>query len=178
MNCNIITSDQFSQVDEGQFYQRICFQYGDMLVGAGNLAVLERGISEVAARFTMDWKISYSSQRKRVAIMVSKMDHCLYDLLIRHESGELDCDIPIIVSNWPDLAPVAAKFGVEYHCLPIDPKVPGAKMEQEKALQALLEEHTIDTIVLARYMQIFSEEMAAKWWKNTINVRNNHFSCF
>lgn len=169
MNCNIVSSDQFSDLDENQFYQRISLQYGDMLVGAGNTAILEKGIAEVAARFNMDWRICYKQQKKRVAIMVSKMDHCLYDLMIRHEAGELDCDIPIIISNWPNLAPVAAKFGLDFRCLPLDPKVPGAKAAQEAQLEALLEEMGIDVIVLARYMQIFSEDFAQRNWRRTIS---------
>lgn len=97
----IISSDQFSDLDEGQFYQRIQFDYSDLIVGPGNKAVLERGIAEVATKYNMEWSISYKTKQKRVAILVSKLDHCLYDLLIRKESGELDCEIPVIISNWP-----------------------------------------------------------------------------
>jgi len=178
MNCNIITSDQFSDLDEDYFYQRIHLDYSDLLVGPGNTAVLEHGIREVAQRYTMDWKIAYRTKRKRVALLVSKMDHCLYDLLIRHESGELDCDIPVVISNWNDLAPVAAKFDIPFRHLPINTKEAGSKEAQEAALEAVLEEMEIDVIVLARYMQIFSPSFADKHWKKTINVHHSFLPAF
>jgi formyltetrahydrofolate deformylase len=178
MNCNVVTSDQFSDLDEGHFYQRITLDYSDLLVGPGNTAVLEHGIREVAQRFNMDWKIAYRTKRKRVALLVSKMDHCLYDLLIRHESGELDCDIPVVISNWNDLAPVAAKFDIPFRHLPVNTKEPGSKEAQEAALEALLEELDIDVIVLARYMQIFSPAFADKYWKKTINVHHSFLPAF
>ena len=178
MNCNIITSDQFSSLDEGQFYQRISVDYSDLLVGPGNTAVLEHGIREVATRFNMDWKISYANKKKRVALMVSKLDHCLYDLLIRHEAGELDCEIPVVISNWEALAPVAAKFDVPFRHLPISGKDPASKAAQEAALEALLEELDIDVVVLARYMQIFSPEFSQKHWRKTINVHHSFLPAF
>lgn len=87
MNCNIVSSDQCT-LEPGpgaspRFYQRLSIDYGDMLVGPGNTAVLERGIAELAQRFNMEWQVAYASKRKRVAVMVSKLDHCLYDILIR-----------------------------------------------------------------------------------------------
>lgn len=178
MNCNILTSDQFCDVDEGQFYQRISMDYSDLLVGPGNTAVLERGIAEVAARFSMDWRISYRSKKKRVGIFVSKMQHCLYDLLIRHESGELECEIPVIISNWPDLAPVAEKFGVPFRCLPIDPKDPEGKAAQEAAIESTIDELQLDVLILARYMQIFSPEFAQRHWRQTINVHHSFLPAF
>ena len=178
MNCNIVTSDQFSDLDESQFYQRLEIDYGDLLVGPGNTAVLEHGIREVAQRFDMDWKISYRSKKKRVAVFVSKMDHCLYDLLIRHESGELDCEIPIVVSNWEHLAPIAAKFNIPFRHLPVNGKDASSKAAQEAALEALLDELEIDVIVLARYMQIFSVEFAKKYWRRTINVHHSFLPAF
>ena len=147
-------------------------------MGPGNTAVLEHGIREVAARFNMDWKISYRTQKKRVAVLVSKMDHCLYDLLIRHEAGELECEIPVIVSNWEHLAPVAAKFGVPFRYLPLNGKDPASKAAQEAKLEELLEELRIDVMVLARYMQIFSPEFASKHWRRTINVHHSFLPAF
>ncbi|KAH7624242.1 hypothetical protein Ndes2526B_g01505 [Nannochloris sp. 'desiccata'] len=178
MNCNIVTSDQFSDLDENHFYQRITLDYSELLVGPGNTAVLEHGIKEVAQRYDMEWKIAYRTKKKRVALLVSKMDHCLYDLLIRHESGELDCDIPVVISNWNDLAPVAAKFDIPFRHLPVNTKEPGSKEAQEAALEALIEELEIEVIVLARYMQIFSPSFADKHWKKTINVHHSFLPAF
>jgi formyltetrahydrofolate deformylase len=176
-NCNIVSSDQFS--DESfppQFYQRIELDYSDALVGTGNLpVVLERGITELARRYSMEWQISYRARRKRVALLVSRLDHCLYDILIRHESGELNCEIPVVVSNWPDLAGVAAKFGIEFRHLPVTAET---KECQEGQLEALLAELEIDVVVLARYMQIFSREFADRNWKRVINVHHGFLPAF
>lgn len=101
LGCNIESSDQFSDTDTNMFFQRIAFDYSDLVVGPGNVQILEKAISELARKFNMTWKISYKQQRKRMAVLVSKLDHCLYDLLIRQKSGEMNCDIPIIISNHP-----------------------------------------------------------------------------
>jgi formyltetrahydrofolate deformylase len=86
-NCNILESDQFTDEQSGMYFQRIFFDFCDMSVGPGNTSVLERAVNELAARYDMQWKVSYKAAPKRVAVLVSKMDHCLYDILIRHRSG-------------------------------------------------------------------------------------------
>jgi formyltetrahydrofolate deformylase len=137
------------------YFQRIRFDLSELVVGAGNTAVLERAVAEVADRFGMEWSLFYDKHVKRVAILVSRMDHCLYDILIRHRAGmpwavhrplflrlpwccwlvktcvghaecssccaagELKCEIPIIISNHPDLEGVAASFGIPFRCLPL-----------------------------------------------------------
>ena len=93
---------------------RIRFDYSDCLVGPSNTQVLEHAIAELAKRYQMDWRMFYDSKVKRVAILVSKLDHCLYDLLIRLKAGELNCQVPVIISNHPDLAPIAQQFGVAF----------------------------------------------------------------
>lgn len=93
---------------------RIRFDYSECLVGATNTQVLEHAVGELAKRYEMDWRIYYDSKVKRVAILVSKLDHCLYDLLIRLKAGELSCQVPVIISNHPDLAPIAQQFGVAF----------------------------------------------------------------
>lgn len=176
LGCNILQSDQFC--DDGMFFQRIEVDYSDLIVGIGNTAILEKGIAEVARRFDMDWKISYNNV-KRTALLVSKLDHCLYDLLIRRESGEIDCfDIPIIVSNHPDLETVAQKFGVPFKHLPITTKDEASKKTQEGHLEAVLADHGIDLIVLARYMQIFSPEFCALHFDHIINIHHSFLPAF
>lgn len=165
-------------MDDGQFYQRIQFDYSDLIVGPGNVAIVERGIEEVARKYNMEWSIAYKTKQKRVALLVSKLDHCLYDLLIRRESGELDCEIPIIISNWPDLEPVARKFDVEFRCLPMKSKDPESKAAQEAEIERVLEELNIDLIILARYMQIFSPEFCQRHWKHTINIHHSFLPAF
>lgn len=96
---------------------RIRFDYSECLVGPSNTQVLEHAIAELAKRYQMDWRMFYDSKVKRVAILVSKLDHCLYDLLIRLKAGELNCQVPVIISNHPDLAPIAKQFGVAFRYL-------------------------------------------------------------
>ena len=93
---------------------RIRFDYSECLVGPTNTQVLEHAIAELAKRYQMEWRMFYDSKVKRVAILVSKLDHCLYDLLIRLKAGELNCQVPVIISNHPDLAPIAQQFGVAF----------------------------------------------------------------
>lgn len=176
--CNILSSDQFSAVEENMFYQRVVFDYSDMLVGPGNTAVLERGIAEVARKYNMEWRVSYSTKQKRMALLVSKLDHCLYDLLIRVENGELNCSIPIIISNHPDLEVVAKRFGVPFRHLPITPRDPASKAAQEAQIEQLLQELDIDLIVLARYMQIFTREFCERHWQHTINIHHSFLPAF
>ena len=114
---------------------------------------LERGIGEVAARFAMRFQLSYAARRKRVAIFVSRYEHCLVDLLWRHRVGELPCEIALIVSNHPDLRGTAEHYGIPFEVFEITKQ---NKAAQEARETALLEQSRIDLLVLARYMQILS----------------------
>src|SRR5688572_17041540 len=104
---NILDSDQHTDAVAGQFFQRIHCDLSELQTDRGTL---ERAINEVGTRFGMNYRLLYSDRKKRVAIFVSKYDHCLYDLLLRHRAGELSCDISVIVSNHPDLEHVAQQF--------------------------------------------------------------------
>ncbi|KAF6255382.1 formyl transferase [Scenedesmus sp. NREL 46B-D3] len=181
-NCNILQSDQFTDetLAQSRFFQRIHFDFQDISVGTGNLAVLETAVADLAKRYQMDWKISYRTQRKRMAVLVSKMDHCLFDLLIRQRSGELHCDIPVVISNHPDLGHVAGMFGVHFEHLGFSKDLDraAAKQQQEAAIQRVLEEANVDLIVLARYMQIFSQDFCAKNWARTINIHHSFLPAF
>jgi formyltetrahydrofolate deformylase len=123
----------------------------------------------------MRWRISYSDRRKRVAIFVSKFEHCLYDLLLRHRLGEILCDIPLIISNHPDLESVAEKFEIPYHVYPITKQT---KTEQEAKQIALLEEQQIDLVVMARYMQILSESFTERFTERIINIHHSTLPAF
>ena len=158
--------------------QRLEIDYTDLLVGPGNSAVLEAGIAEVARKYGMEWKISYRERQARVALLVSKLDHCLYDLLIRRESGELQCQIPVVISNHPDLESVTRKFDIPFRYLPLDGCDPASKAAQEAAIEAILEEEGIDLIVLARYLQIFSPDFCQRHWHRTINVHHSFLPAF
>src|SRR3954451_9617440 len=125
---NIFDSDQHTDPLAAQFFQRLHFDLTDLQTDRGTL---ERAILEVAERFAMRYELRYRARQKRVALFVSRYDHCLYDLLLRHRSGELRCELPLIVSNHPDLARVAQQFGIDFELIPINSETkPAAEGEQ------------------------------------------------
>ena len=130
LGLNIVDAAQHTDPVAGQFFQRIRF---DTTIEGSQETIeeeaLRAAIRAVAARYAMRWTLRFDRDLERVAIFVSKTDHCLYDLLLRHRSGELRCAIPLIVSNHPDLEPIARQFGIAYHVFPIRPE---NKAEQEK----------------------------------------------
>jgi formyltetrahydrofolate deformylase len=169
---NILDADQHTDSAASMFFQRIRCDLRELHT---DRVALERGISDVAERFDMKWRLSYSDAVKRVALFVSKYDHCLYDLLLRHRAGELSCEFPLIVSNHSDLAPVAAQFGVPFQVFAIDKS---NKEQQEQAQWALLDEQRIDLVVLARYMQILSSEFTARYPNRIINIHHSFLPAF
>jgi formyltetrahydrofolate deformylase len=169
---NILDADQHTDSTASMFFQRIRCDLRELHT---DRVALERGISDVAERFDMKWRLSYSDAVKRVALFVSKYDHCLYDLLLRHRAGELSCEFPLIVSNHSDLAPVAAQFGVPFQVFAIDKS---NKEQQEQAQWALLDEQRIDLVVLARYMQILSSEFTARYPNRIINIHHSFLPAF
>jgi formyltetrahydrofolate deformylase len=169
---NILDADQHTDPQAGQFFQRIRFDLSDLFT---DRVSLERGVAEVAGRFGMRFHISYAGQPKRVAIFVSRYDHCLQDLLWRHRAGELPCEIPLIVSNHPDLRGTAERFGIRYEVVPIDAETKPAGEARELALLA---EERIDLVVLARYMQILSADFIEKFPGRIINIHHSFLPAF
>lgn len=176
LGLNILDADQHTDFVAEKFFQRIRF---DLAVGDGRSVIdektLEGAIREVADRFEMEWTLRLDRDVPRMAIFVSKTDHCLYDLLLRHRSGELHCDIPLIVSNHPDLEPIAEQFGIDYHVYPITQET---KAEQERREIELLNEYKIDLVVMARYMQILSEQMIDAFPMRIINIHHSFLPAF
>lgn len=172
LGLNILDSDQHTDPGAGQFFQRVRFDLTEMHTDRSGL---ERAIDEVATRFDMSWRISYANRRKRMAIFVSKYDHCLYDLLLRHRAGELPCEIPLVVSNHPDLKTIADQFGISYEVFPIDKT---SKRAQEDREIERLESEAIDLVVLARYMQILSGEFLAQFPGQIINIHHSFLPAF
>lgn len=170
---NILDSDQHTDRDIGQFFQRIVFDTSDLVTDAHTLRV---AISEVAERFSMSYRLVTSgAKKKRMAVFVSKYDHCLYDLLLRHRAGELKCDIPVIVSNHPDLGAVAEQFGVPFH---VSMKSSETKDEVEDRELQLLAEYDVDLVVLARYMQILSDRFVSEFRGDIINIHHSFLPAF
>jgi len=170
--------------EEGQFFQRLEIDYSDLSFGTGPHGMwnMEEAIKEVAERYDMQWSLHFGHQRKRVAIMVSKADHCLYDLLIRHKSGELQCDIPLVLSNHTKLKEVCDQFDVPFIHVPIEEPADGdkekAKKKQESEIEALLQSLSIDVIILARYMQIMSKEFCDRHTSHAINIHHSFLPAF
>ena len=169
---NILDADQHTDPVAGQFFQRIRVDLSQIHTDRTSL---EHGIGEVAARFQMSWRIAHGRAPKRMAIFVSKYDHCLYDLLLRHRAGELACEIPLILSNHADLAPVAAQFGVDFEVFPI---TRDTKREQEEREIERIEALGVDLVVLARYMQVLSGEFVARYPGRIINIHHSFLPAF
>jgi formyltetrahydrofolate deformylase len=169
---NILDADQHTDAAAGQFFQRIRFDLSQIHT---DRVTLERAIGEVAERFSMQWRLAYGGKPKRLALFVSKYDHCLYDLLLRHRAGELACEIAVVISNHPELAPVAAQFGVPYEVFPI---TKDTKRAQEEREMARLEELGVDLVVLARYMQVLSGEFVKRWPARIINIHHSFLPAF
>ncbi len=169
---NILDSDQHTDPVAQQFFQRIRFDLSELRTDRTSL---EHAIAEVATRFDMRIRLSYSDQVPRVAIFVSKYDHCLYDLLLRHRAGELVCELPLIVSNHADLEPIARQFGIEYRVFPI---TPSTKDDAERSELELLRAMKIDLVVLARYMQVLTPTLVDALPERIINIHHSFLPAF
>lgn len=172
-NGNILHLDQHVDAEAGVFFMRVEWD----MTGFG----LERADIETAfglnvgKRFSMNWTLSFSDQRPRMALFISKQSHCLYDLLSRWQSGDWKIEIPLIVSNHATLKPVADSFGIPFFAFEIHA---GNKDAQEKAQIALLQEHKVDFVVLARYMQILTEKFISEYPNKIINIHHSFLPAF
>ncbi|REJ07842.1 formyltetrahydrofolate deformylase [Microbacterium bovistercoris] len=167
---NIISLDQHStDAAGGRFFQRTVIHLDGL---AAKRPALEASISAVAERFDMEWSLHDASRRKRVAIFVSKYDHCLLELLWRTQRGELDIDVTMVVSNHPDLADSVRAFGVPFVHIPAADK---AAMEQR---QLDLLRGNVDLVVLARYMQILSDSFIESLGAPVINIHHSFLPAF
>jgi formyltetrahydrofolate deformylase len=169
---NILDADQHTDTVVGNFFQRIRFDLAQLRT---DRTALEHALQEAGDRFQMQWRIRYDTDRKRTAIFVSRYDHCLYDLLLRHRAGELRTDIGLIISNHEDLAPVARHFEMPFHVMPVS-KDTKASVEEKQV--RLLEEEGIDLVVLARYMQILSGDFIANFPDRVINIHHSFLPAF
>ena len=169
---NILDADQHTDPAAAVFFQRIRFDHSELRT---DYTALLQGIREVADRLKMTWRLSDAGRLPRAAIFVSRTDHCLYDLLLRHRAGELRCELSLIVSNHPDLAKVADQFGIPFHIFPIRSET---KAAQEAKEIALLDEQGIDLVVLARYMQILSGDFVDHFRHRVINIHHSFLPAF
>ena len=171
-NANILHADQHQDAEQNLFLMRVEW---DMEGFSLNSAQFGQMFSPVANEFRMDWQLKLSSQRPRIAIFVSKYDHCLADLLYRHQSGELACDIPLIISNHPDTQRLADFYGIPFHVIEVNRE---NKHEAEAQQFALLDKFNVDLIVLARYMQVLSPEFVQRYPQRIINIHHSFLPAF
>jgi formyltetrahydrofolate deformylase len=170
--CNIRSSHQFEDSDTGLFFMRVQYE----LQGGGDLKSLKQGFAPIAQTHAMTWTMRDTQHRTRVLLMVSKFDHCLGDLLYRYRIGELPMDVAGIVSNHPREALNLTLLGdIPYHYLPV---ANGAKAEQEARVKAIVEETGAELVVLARYMQILSDDLAAFLAGRCINIHHSFLPGF
>jgi formyltetrahydrofolate deformylase len=171
-NANILHADQHQDAENNLFLMRVEWELNDFGIAPESFA---EHFSPVADRFQMQWQLKLSRQRPRVAIMVSHYDHCLVDLLYRHQSGELACDIPLIVSNHKATQRLAEFYGIPFHHIEM---TKDNKAEAEARQFALFDQHQIDLIVLARYMQILSPEFVKRYPQRIINIHHSFLPAF
>lgn len=169
---NILQAQQHTELAESMFFQRIRFDMAELDISRKALQDL---LTIECERYQMRWRISYSDRPKRVAIFVSKFEHCLHDLLVRHRLGEFSCEIAMVVSNHANLELVATQFGIPYHVFPITPET---KTEQERKELELLERENVDLIVMARYMQILNDEFVSRHPERIINIHHSFLPAF
>ena len=172
-NGNIVHADQHTDASEGVFFQRVEFELDGFDLDRDEILP---GLAPLAERFGMRCEVRFSDERPRVAILVSKQAHCMYDLLARWRMGELDADIPLVISNHPDHARRRASTSTSpSRTLPVTAET---RIEQESAMLALLAEHDIELVVLARYMQILSPGFVAKYPSRIINIHHSFLPAF
>ncbi|ABY98007.1 TPA: formyltetrahydrofolate deformylase [Pseudomonas putida] len=171
--CYISEMAQFDDEDNGRFFMRAVFRFNTGV--SGDTPQLEAGFTDVAQRFDMQWSLHSSARPMRVLLMVSKFDHCLSDLLYRHAKGELDMQITAVVSNHLDLRPMAERQGIRFVYLPV---TKDTKAEQEAALLRIVEDTGTELVVLARYMQILSDDLCRQLSGRAINIHHSFLPGF
>ena len=170
---NIIYLDQYVDHVENIFFMRIEWELKDFLVPQEKIE--DYFATLYAQKYEMNFRLYFSDTKPRMAIFVSKMSHCLFDLLARYTAGEWNVEIPLIISNHPDLQHVAERFGIPFHLFPITKET---KEEQAKKEMELLAKHKITFIVLARYMQVISEQMINAYPNRIINIHHSFLPAF
>ncbi|RLA08524.1 MAG: formyltetrahydrofolate deformylase [Gammaproteobacteria bacterium] len=169
---NILHADQHIDAAENLFFMRVEWDLAQFNLTTDTFA---SAFTELAERLQLRWRLEFSSHRPRVAIMVSQHDHCLADLLYRHRSGELQCDIPLIISNHDTCRALAEFNEIPYFNIPV---TRDNKAEAETQQLALLAEHQVGTVVLARYMQILSSDFIGHYPNQVINIHHSFLPAF
>jgi len=169
---NILHCQQYTDVKLNHYFMRLKVDLKDL---SSSRKTLEREFDEFAKSLNIRWSVHYTDHVEKIAVLVTRASHCLYDLLLRWQEGELHCEIPIIISNHPHLESVADKFRIAYYCLPVTRE---SKLAQELEIRRLLKQHHVGLAVLARYMQILSAEFVEEWDGKLINIHHAFLPAF
>jgi formyltetrahydrofolate deformylase len=174
---NILHADEHADEESGLFLMRVEFDPRDFDIDLSQKDLADFGVhfSPIAEAFHMKWRLAQSSQRPRMIILVSKYDHCLVDLLYRHKSGELACDIPLIISNHADNQAIADFYKIPYAIVPV---TKDNKVAAEANIQELVDKQKPDFLVLARYMQILSNDFVNRYPQRIINIHHSFLPAF
>jgi formyltetrahydrofolate deformylase len=168
-NLTILDLQQFSDPASKTFFMRVHFGHATELTG------LEKSMADLAKEMNMTYDIRSVDTKPKVLIMVSKIGHCLNDLLFRVKSGQLKIEVPIIVSNHPEFADMAKAHGIEFHHLPVNKDT---KTQQESQILELIKQHNIELVVLARYMQVLSPRLCSEMSGKIINIHHSFLPSF
>jgi len=169
---NILDAAEHRDNERGRFFMRVEFDIDGFDVAH---AAFAQAFQPLVDRFGIDHRLEYAAERPKTAIFVSRYEHCLVDLLYRHRTGELRCDVPLIVSNHEDARPLAAFHGIPFHYIPVAAE---SKTAAEAAALSLLDAHGIELIVLARYMQVLSDAFVSRYPRRIINVHHSFLPAF
>jgi formyltetrahydrofolate deformylase len=172
---NILDADQHAEAESGMFFMRLVWDLaGSRLTGPD----LPAAIGVLARRFDLSWHLTTDAQRPRVVVFASQVPHCLYDLLLAEQLGDLAGDIVAVIANHPDLGRVAGHFGTAFHHIPLAAGDPAAKAAAEAAQRRILADTGADLVVLARYMQVLSPDLCADWHGKIINIHHSFLPAF
>ena len=176
-NGNILHADEHADEESSLFLMRVEFDPKDFDIDLSdnNLIDFSRNFSPIAGKFKMNWRLAQSSRRLRMIVFVSKYDHCLVDLLYRQQSGELACDIPLIISNHADNQAIADFYKVPYAVVAVTKE---SKDRAESTINSLIAQHKPDFMVLARYMQILSNSFVNQYPQRIINIHHSFLPAF
>lgn len=169
---NILHADQHQDAELGLFFMRIEWSLRDFDLDERQFC---KAFTPLAEASGLHWRVTFGRRKIPVALLVSRYQHCLIDLLYRHQIGELDCNIAFIISNHEDAQPLAAFYGVPFHHIPV---AAGRKDYAEQLQIKLLRQHEVELVVLARYMQVLSAEFVALYPRRIINVHHSFLPAF
>lgn len=168
---NILHCQQYTDIENSRYFMRLKVEDEKQL----SRPELQQQFEQFANRKSLNWSVHYSDVPYRVALLVTKASHCPYDLLIRELEGELKCDIPLIIGNHADLETMAGQFDKPFYHLPISPET---KPQQEAQIKTLLQQYQIDLVVMARYMQVLSEQFVKEFTGRVINIHHGFLPAF